>query len=692
MKKYHIITFGCQMNKSDSERIASFLNRKGMKQSPLKQADLVIVNMCSVRQKAADRVYGKVNQLKKLKCKTILTGCILKKDREKLKKHFNQILDIKELPNWFGKSNSCSYLKIPPLYSSFPCAFVPVSTGCNNFCAYCCVPQTRGKEKQRPRKDIIKEVKTAISKGFKEIWLLGENVNSYKNFSELLKKINSLKGNFWIRFTSPNPKDFSLKLIKTISKCEKLTPYLNLPLQSGDNKILKKMNRNYTRENYLKLVRTIKKQIPDISLSTDIIVGFPTETEQAFQNTKKVMEKVKFDMAYVSQYSERHGTAACLLKNDVPKKEKQRRESVLTKALEKTAKQNNKRFLNKIVKVLPMEYKKGFLFGKSLHYKTVKFKGGKELIGKFCNVKITKTDSFGLKGELPKLIVILGQTAAGKTSLSIKLAKKFNGEIVSADSRQVYKKMDIGTGKATKKEMQGIPHYLLSIISPKKTFSVADYQKLAKRAIKTIIEKGKLPFLVGGSAFYIYALTEGMIFPEMKKNKRLRKTLEKKSKQELFKMLKRLDPKRAETIEKENKRRLIRAIEIATLLGKVPSLKKAPEYNCLFLGIKKENINELIHQRLIKRLRQGMIKEVENLRKSGVSFKKLDSFGLEYRWIARYLQKKITKQEMTEKLENDIKKFAKRQMTWFKKDKRILWIKNQKQAERLVKGFLREKA
>ncbi len=291
-----------------------------------------------------------------------------------------------------------------------------------------------------------------------------------------------------------------------------------------------------------------------------------------------------------------------------------------------------------------------------------------------------------------KLIVILGPTASGKTNLSIKLAKKFNGEIVSADSRQVYKGMDIGTGKVTKEEMQGIPHYLLDVASPKRKFTVAQYQKLAIEAIEKILKKRKTPFLVGGSPFYIYSVVEGWIFPALKPDEKLRKALEKKDTKTLFKMLKKLDPQRAKTIEKSNKRRLIRAIEIAKKLGKVPPLKKNPQFECLIIGIKKskEELRRLIKKRLLKRFKEGMIEEVKKLKKGGLSWRRLEEFGLEYRWISYYLQRKIDYQTMIENLQKAIEKFAKHQMTWFKKDKRIKWIKNYKEAEKLVRKFLKK--
>lgn len=292
-----------------------------------------------------------------------------------------------------------------------------------------------------------------------------------------------------------------------------------------------------------------------------------------------------------------------------------------------------------------------------------------------------------------KLIVILGPTASGKSSLAIKLAKKFKGEIVSADSRQVYKGMNIGTGKVTKKEMLGVPHYLLDVASPKKKFTVVQYRKLALKALDKIQRKNKILFLVGGTGFYIQAIVDGIVIPEVKPDWRLRKKLELIATEKLFQKLRKLDPKRAKTIERKNKRRLIRALEIIIKTKKpVPTLKKQPlPYPILMIGIKKsfKELHRLIKKRLLIRFRQGMILEVKKLRKSGVSWKRLEEFGLEYRYIAKYLQGKITYKEMVEKLQKEILGLAKRQMTWFKRDGRIYWVKKEKETEKLVKNFLR---
>ncbi|MFH1401577.1 MAG: tRNA (adenosine(37)-N6)-dimethylallyltransferase MiaA [Parcubacteria group bacterium] len=291
-----------------------------------------------------------------------------------------------------------------------------------------------------------------------------------------------------------------------------------------------------------------------------------------------------------------------------------------------------------------------------------------------------------------KLITILGPTTSGKSALAVHLAKKIKGEIISADSRQVYKGMDIGSGKVTKKEMKGIPHHLLDVASPKRKFSVTQYRKLAISAIKKIFKKGKLPIICGGTGFYIQALIDGIVIPEVKPDWKLRKKLEKKTTEELFRELEKKDQKRAENIDKKNRRRLIRALEIIIKTKKpVPEIKFNP-FPCpvLILGIKreKEELKKRIYKRLLKRLGEGMINEVKKLRKSGLSWERLEEFGLEYRYVALYLQEKLNYEEMIEKLQKEIEHFAKRQMTWFKRDKRIKWVKNKKQALNLIKKFL----
>lgn len=295
-----------------------------------------------------------------------------------------------------------------------------------------------------------------------------------------------------------------------------------------------------------------------------------------------------------------------------------------------------------------------------------------------------------------KLIVILGPTASGKSALGVTLAKKFNGEIISADSRQVYKGINLASGKITKKEMGGITHYCLDIAYVKKHYTVSQWKTCAQKAIKAIHNKNKIPIIVGGTAFYIKAITDEMNIPEVKPNWKLRRHLEKKSPEQLFSMLKKLDLRRAKTIDRHNPRRLIRAIEIIKTTGK-PVPKKEPEImndqlkgRVLFLGIKidKNKLKKQIECRLEARFKKGIVSEIKNLHAQGVPWSRLESMGLEPRWIARFLQGKINQKEMKKKLLADIIHFTKKQDTWWKKDKRIHWIHSERKAELLVKNFL----
>lgn len=277
----------------------------------------------------------------------------------------------------------------------------------------------------------------------------------------------------------------------------------------------------------------------------------------------------------------------------------------------------------------------------------------------------------------PPLLIIVGPTASGKSDLAVKLAKKYNGEIISADSRQVYKGLDIGTGKITALEMDGIPHHLLDVANPKKRYSVVDYVAHSKKALNKIVKNKKLPIIVGGTGFYIQALVDGVVLPEVPPNEKLRSELSSKTTTELFQIIQKLDPERAGSIDPLNARRLIRAIEIATALGGVPKIKNNPiPFTPIFIGldVSPEVIKKRIHVRLMKRLNNGMIDEVERLHKDGISWKRLEELGLEYRYLAYYLQNKISKSEMIDKLYMEIWHYAKRQFTWFRADKRINWI------------------
>lgn len=298
--------------------------------------------------------------------------------------------------------------------------------------------------------------------------------------------------------------------------------------------------------------------------------------------------------------------------------------------------------------------------------------------------------------DKPKIIVILGPTATGKSDLAVEIAREFNGEIVSADSRQVYRGLNIGTGKITKKEMRGVTHHLLDAASPKRTFTVAEYQALAKKALQKILKNKKLPIICGGTGLYIDALIYEYMLPEVPPNPKLRARLEKEATEVLFIRLKKLDPRRARAIDRYNRRRLIRALEIVLTTGKpVPTLRQAQgkksKYDVLKIGISMPNeaLRARIEKRLKKRLKQGMLGEVKKLHARGLSWKRMDELGLEYRYISRYLQGLLTKKEMVQKLESEIWHYAKRQMTWFGRDKEISWISKPEEAIKLAAKFLK---
>ena len=407
------------MNISDSERVSAVLESVGYKNtSNINEADLIAVVMCSVRQSAVDRVFGLIEKFSALgglssgwkKPITILTGCILKKDKKLFINGFDYVLDIKNIKNLTKilgtkKTESVNnYLDIKPKYTSKFSANVPIMTGCNNFCSYCVVPYSREREISRPTKNIISEIKQLVTSGYKEIWLLGQNVNSYKNgktnFPKLLKMVNNIPGDFWIRFTSSHPKDFNNDVIEAISTGNRITPYLNLPIQSGDNKVLQLMNRHYTVKDYKNKIIGLRKRIPDIALSTDIIVGFPGETKKQFENTAKLFRNIKYDAAYINKYSPRTGTVAAKLKDNISWDEKKRREKVLTDILKQTALKKNKTLLGKETIVLINESRGNNYFGKNKHYKTVRIKSKENILGKFVKVKITEVAPFTLRGKI----------------------------------------------------------------------------------------------------------------------------------------------------------------------------------------------------------------------------------------------------------------------------------------------------
>jgi tRNA dimethylallyltransferase len=274
-----------------------------------------------------------------------------------------------------------------------------------------------------------------------------------------------------------------------------------------------------------------------------------------------------------------------------------------------------------------------------------------------------------------KILVIVGPTASGKSDMAVRLAKKLKGEVISADSRQVYKGLDIGTGKITREEMKGVPHHLLDVADPKKQFSAAEFKKLAEEELRYIESRGRLPIVVGGTGFYIDALTGAAKLPDVPPNKKLREKLAKKPNDALYRELKKKDPARAKTIDANNKVRLIRALEIVEALGKVPRPTSNSDKRFVYIGLLPKDLDARIKKRLAIRL-PGMIAEAKALRKNGLSYKRMENLGLEYRYLALYLKKKLSKEEIETQLYLAIRQYAKRQMTWFKRNRRITWYES----------------
>lgn len=701
-KKYYLWPLGCAQNISDAERVATVLeDNEYTITSEEKEADLIVVLACSVRQSAIDRIYGRSKIWNKYDKKSlkILSGCVLPKDKSKMEKIFDvifEINDLKKLPELIGKQKTLktnthyfNYLSIKPKHSNTFQASIPISNGCDNFCTYCAVPYTRGREVSRPFDEIVSEVTELIKNGYKEITLLGQNVNSYgndikrgKTFLDLLKTLNKIDGKFWIRFISNHPKDFPDELLEELPKLEKVTPYIHLPVQSGSTKVLKAMNRNYTKDEFLKLVGKIRKNIPNVAISTDTIVGFPGETKKDFNETIGVYKKSKFDMAYISQYSPRPGTVAAKKEDNVLKEEKKKRDKELNEVLKKTTLENNERYVDKTVEVLVEKEYKDYLWGRTDTFKLVRFKGDKDLIGHFESIKIKSATPWRLNGELPenKVIVIAGPTASGKTNLAIELAKEIDGEIINADSRSIYIGMDIGTGKPTEDEMINIPHHLFNIKNPDEEFSVAEFKRLANDKIEEIHDRGKTPIIVGGTGLYIDALVYNFNLREEKGNKKLRERLDKKSTKGLFNELKKKDPKTAEIIDSKNKRRLVRAIEIYEQTGepKASHDKRNPlPKNISYFTIQfpREELYKRINQRVVKMFDTGLVNETKKLlNKYSPDIPVMKTMG--YRESVQYLNNEITLEEAISKTQQAHRNFAKRQITWFKKNKDIVLVKN----------------
>ena len=434
MKKYMIMTFGCQLNENDSEKIAGMVENLGYeKTDDLSKCDLVVFNTCCVRENAEERLFGKIGEIKKLKEErgTIIAigGCMMQEEHilEKIKKSYKYIdlvfgthtlnkfeEDLKKIIEEKKKIRDVIDIDgeviegLPIKRNDKFKASVSIMYGCNNFCSYCIVPYVRGRERSRKKEDILKEVEFLAKEGYKEITLLGQNVNSYDGgdgykFSNLLYDVCKIEGIERIRFISPHPKDFTDDVIKAIKDNKKISRIVHLPLQSGSTKVLKEMNRKYTKEQYLALAEKMRKEIPDILFSTDIIVGFPGETEEDFENTLDVVRKMNYEQIFMFIYSRRVGTVADKMENQIPEEIKHKRFERLKKLYDDNVSKNNEKFIGKVEKILvdgESKNNENMFTGRNDANKVIIFEGSKDLIGKMINVKITEEHKWYLKGEV----------------------------------------------------------------------------------------------------------------------------------------------------------------------------------------------------------------------------------------------------------------------------------------------------
>ncbi len=426
MPQYYLWTIGCQMNKAESERLGSFFEQRGYQATAsAEQADLIVLNGCVVRQSAQNRIINKLNNLKALKrsrpgLTLAVTGCLVNSNIEQLKKDFPQVdhfFKPGDYPSWLEKTEETPALpQHPP-----PSVYVPIIQGCDNFCTYCIVPYRRGRERSRPLTAISGEVKELVRRGVKEVTLLGQNVDSYghdlpgnpstlsgasvlrtrPDLADLLTELNTIDGLARLRFLTNHPKDMSIKLIETVARLDKVCEQINLPVQAGSNDILQAMRRGYTIEHYRQLITELRRQIPGVALSTDVIVGFPSESAEQFQQTFSLLSELRFDTVHVACYSPRAGTVAAReLEDNIPAVEKRRRLYLIEQLQESVAAESNARLLNKTVEVLIEGKNKGKWQGRTRSGKLVFLSDNGDYLGQLVNIRIEKTSPWALQGSL----------------------------------------------------------------------------------------------------------------------------------------------------------------------------------------------------------------------------------------------------------------------------------------------------
>ena len=413
MSQYYIWTIGCQMNKAESERLGSFFEQLGYQATATaEKASIIVLNSCVVRQSAENRVINKLSALKSLKrahpsLTLAVTGCLVNSEIGQLREsfpHVDYFFKPGDYPQWLEKAESGPILPQHPL----PSTFIPIIQGCNNFCAYCIVPYRRGRERSRPVAEILSEVKELVHRGVKEVTLLGQNVDSYghdlpdkPDLADLLKELNTIDGLARIRFLTNHPKDMSPRLIEAVAYLDKVCEQISLPVQAGNNDILKAMRRGYTVEHYRQLITEIRSKIPRIALSTDVIVGFPSESQPQFQQTLNLLSELRFDKVHVAAYSPRPGTiAAKKFEDNVPPTEKRERLNKIEQLQERIAAEINAQLLGKTVEVLVDGMEKDKWQGRTRSGKLVFFSNNGDCLGQLMKIRIEKTSPWSLQGQV----------------------------------------------------------------------------------------------------------------------------------------------------------------------------------------------------------------------------------------------------------------------------------------------------
>ena len=724
---FYVHTLGCQMNVHDSERIAGVLEADGYVPATEEQylnhdIDLIVMNTCAVRENAAERMYGTIGLWAELKrerpnLQIAVGGCMAQLDREKIAKKapwvdavfgtknigfLPQLLDqarieghaqvkVQEELNYFPS-------QLPTDRASKVSSWVAISVGCNNTCTFCIVPTTRGKEHDRRPGDILAEIRQCVDEGAKEVTLLGQNVNSFGYgigdrfaFSKLLRACGEIDGLERVRFTSPHPAAFTDDVIAAMAETPNVMHQLHFPLQSGSDRILRAMRRSYRSAKFLDILRKIREAMPDAQISTDIIVGFPGETEEDFQETLRVVEEARFASAFTFIYSPRPGTPAAEMEQ-VPHDVVQDRFERLVALQERITEENLKTFEGRDVEVMVTGAS-----GKkdaATHRVT-----GREKTGVLVHVGVPEGEPMSpirirkrgkpmpsateSKPETRKVVSIIGPTASGKTGLGIAIAKALEAkgeqaEIVNADAYQMYKGMDIGTAKASPEEQAEVRHHLIDIIEPDDAMSVARFQEIARAKIAELQARGVRPILVGGSGLYARAAIDDISFPGT--DPEVRKRLEEREKVEgagaLFDELKTKDPEAAARMDPHNPRRTIRALEVIEVTGR-PYSASLPHYRYVIptvqigLDLPREELDRRIDIRTKQMLENGFVEEVERIRpRLGITAGK----ALGYQQVVDYLDGLCDLNDTFMSIAQKTKRLARKQMGWFGRDPRIHWL------------------